>query len=102
METVSEMSIARNKSDKNLIDYFYKVTGGTICYTVSTYHEYLRSRWNIIFKNALTTTPLDWSITQIESERISYPKTTSRRLKRIINMLLVNFDVDLAECVQKL
>ena len=51
------------KSDKNLIDDFYKVTGAINCYTVSTCNEYLRSRWNRIFKNALTTTPLDWSIT---------------------------------------
>ena len=50
------------KSDKKLIDDFSKVTGATNCYTVSSCYEYLRSRWNRIFKNALTTTPLNWSM----------------------------------------
>ena len=50
--------LPERKSDKNLIDDFYKVTGATNCYTVSTCNEYLRSRWNRIFKNALTTTTL--------------------------------------------
>ena len=54
------------KSDK--IDDFSKVASATNCYTVSTCHEYLRSRWNRIFKKSLTTTPLEWSITQIELE----------------------------------
>ena len=47
------------KSDKNLIDDFYQVTGAINCYRVSTCNEYLRNRLNRIFKNALTTTPLD-------------------------------------------
>ena len=90
------------KSDKNLIDDFYKVTGAINCYTVSTCNEYLRSRWNRIFKNALTTTPLDWSITQIELEGIAYPKTTSRHLERTINKLLLNCNVELAEYAYKI
>ena len=85
------------RSNKNLIDDFYKVTGAINCYMVSTCNEYLRSRWNRIFKNALTTTPLDWSITQIELEGIAYPKTTSRHLERTINKLLLNCNEELAE-----
>ena len=42
---------------------------------MSTCHAYLKSRWNRKPKNALTTIPLDWSITQIELEGIVYPKT---------------------------
>ena len=102
METVSEMPIARNKKNKNLIDDFYKVTGATNCYTVSTCHEYLRSRWNSIFKNALTTTPLDWPITQIEWKGVAYPKTTSRHLERTTNKLLLNCNVELAQDAYKL
>ena len=56
---------------KNLIDDFHKVADATNCYTVSTCHEYLRSRWSRILKNALTTTPLDWSIPQTELEGTS-------------------------------
>ena len=89
------------KSDKNLIDDFYEVTGAINCYTVSTCNEYL-SRWNRIFKNALTTTPLDWSITQIELEGIVYSKTTSRHLERTINKLLMNCNVELAEYAYKI
>ena len=66
------------KTDKNLIDDLCKVTGATNGYTVSTCREYLKSRWNRLFKNALTATPLDWSITEIELDGIVYPKTTSR------------------------
>ena len=58
------------KSDKNLTDDFYKVTGAKDCYTVSSCHRYLRSRWNRKFKNTLKTTPMDWSITQIGLEGI--------------------------------
>ena len=90
------------KSDKNLIDDFYKVTGAMNCYTVSTCNEYLRSRWNRIFKEALTTTPLDWSITQIELKGITYPKTTSRHLERTINKLLLNCNVELAKYAYKI
>ena len=68
----------------------------------ATCNEYLRSRWNRIFKNALTTTPLDWSITQIELEGIAYPKTTSRHLERTINKLLLNCNVELAEYAYKI
>ena len=54
------------QNDKNFINGFYEVTGATNCYTVSTSHEYLRSRWNRMFKKALRTIPLDWSTPQIE------------------------------------
>ena len=39
------------KMKKNLIDDFYRVTGETNCYTVSTSHEYLRRVWNQFVEN---------------------------------------------------
>ena len=88
------------KSDKN--HNFYKVTGATKCNTVSTCHELLRSRWNRIFQNAVATTPLDWSITHIESQGIAYSKTTSRHLERTINKLFLNCNVKRAEYAFKI
>ena len=97
MKLYRKCQLPEIKSDKNFINGFYEVTGATNFYTVSVCLEYLRSRWNRIFKNALTTTSTDWSITQNELEGIAYPKTTSRHLERTINKFLFNCNVEPTE-----
>ena len=55
-----------------------------------------------VFKNALTTTPLEWTITQSELYWIAFQNTTSRHLEITMNKLTSICNVELAKYAYKI
>ena len=82
------------RTDRKLVDPFYRTTGTTGTYTKSTCPSYVKKRLSNIFKNPLTSTPLDPFINEVE---FAFPKHANRRLELTINKLLLNCNVELAE-----
>ena len=63
---IQNSQLSEIRTDKNLVDQFYRTTGTTGAHTKTTCLSYLKKRWNNIFRSPLTSTPLEPFINEIE------------------------------------
>ena len=85
------------RTDRKLVDQFYRITGTAGTYTKSTCLSYVKKRWNNVFRNPLTSNPLGPFINEVDLDGITFPKHANRRLELTINKLLLNCIVELSD-----
>ena len=89
--------LAEIRTDRNLVDQFYRIAGTTGTFTKSMCLSYVKKRWNNIFRSPLTSTLLDPFINEIELHGITIPKHANTRLELTLNKLLLTCNVELAK-----